>query len=106
MEREPSARANSWATLSLGNINMETWTYRLGESKKIGTIKYGLESPRTQTLEGLRWRGQAATKNYKSISCQRGQHKITNLQMSKENFKEKEKLVTGPDCGLTPGQTG
>jgi hypothetical protein len=26
--------------------------------------------------------------------------------MFKENFKEKEKLVTGPDCGLTPGQTG
>jgi hypothetical protein len=32
-------------------------------------------------------------------------YKITNQQLSKENFKEKEKLVTGPDCGLTPGQT-
>jgi hypothetical protein len=26
--------------------------------------------------------------------------------VSKENFKKKEKLVTGPDGGLTPGQTG
>jgi hypothetical protein len=32
--------------------------------------------------------------------------KITNLQLSKENFKEKEKLVTRPDDGLTPEQTG
>jgi hypothetical protein len=31
---------------------------------------------------------------------------MTNLQLSKENLKEKEKLVTGPDGGLTPGQTG
>jgi hypothetical protein len=23
-----------------------------------------------------------------------------------DNFKGKEKLVTGPNCGLTPGQTG
>jgi hypothetical protein len=27
-------------------------------------------------------------------------------EMSKEDFKENEKLVTGPDGGLTPGQTG
>jgi hypothetical protein len=33
-------------------------------------------------------------------------YKITSPQLSKENFKEKEKLVTGPDVGLTPGQTG
>jgi hypothetical protein len=26
--------------------------------------------------------------------------------VSKENLKEKEKLVMGPDDGLTPGQTG
>jgi hypothetical protein len=29
-----------------------------------------------------------------------------NPQLSKENFKEKEKLVMGPDGGLTPGHTG
>jgi hypothetical protein len=40
-------------------------------------------------------------------SSQRGRYKITNPQLSKENFKEKEKLVMGPDGGgLTPGQTG
>jgi hypothetical protein len=39
-------------------------------------------------------------------SRQRGRYKITNQQMSKEIFKEKEKLVTDPDGGLTPGQTG
>jgi hypothetical protein len=27
-------------------------------------------------------------------------------QESKENFKEKEKFVTGPNSGLTPGQFG
>jgi hypothetical protein len=39
-------------------------------------------------------------------SRQRRRYKITNPQLSKENFKEKEQLVTGPDGGLTPGQTG
>jgi hypothetical protein len=29
-------------------------------------------------------------------SHQRGRYKITNPQLSKENFKEKEKLVVGP----------
>jgi hypothetical protein len=29
-------------------------------------------------------------------SRQRGHYKITNPQLSKENFKDKEKLVTGP----------
>jgi hypothetical protein len=29
-------------------------------------------------------------------SRQRGRHKITNTQLSKENFKEKETLVAGP----------
>jgi hypothetical protein len=31
---------------------------------------------------------------------------IANLQLSKENFTKKEKLVMGPDGGLTLGQTG
>jgi hypothetical protein len=39
-------------------------------------------------------------------SRQIGRYKITDPQLSKENFKEKEKLFTGPDGGLTPGQTG
>jgi hypothetical protein len=28
------------------------------------------------------------------------------MKVSKEHFKEKEKLVKGPDIALTPGQTG
>jgi hypothetical protein len=39
-------------------------------------------------------------------SRQRGRYKITNIQLSKDNFEEKEKLVTDPVGGLTPGQTG
>jgi hypothetical protein len=31
---------------------------------------------------------------------------MINPQLSEENFKEKGKLVTGPDGGLTAGQTG
>jgi hypothetical protein len=52
--------------------------------------------------------GEALQQHYLTdpSSHQRGRYKITNPQLSKENFKEKEKLVTGPDGGLTPGQTG
>jgi hypothetical protein len=39
-------------------------------------------------------------------SRQRGRYKITNPQLSKDNFKEKEKSVTGLYGGLTPRQTG
>jgi hypothetical protein len=39
-------------------------------------------------------------------SRQRGRYNITVPQLSKENFKEKEKLVTGRDGCLVPRQTG
>jgi hypothetical protein len=62
---------------------------------RIETIKYGLESRGTQKREGLRWRGPAETVNYRSIlSTERALQK-RNSQLSKENFKEKKKLVTG-----------
>jgi hypothetical protein len=32
-KREPSARGYNWATLFLGDINMETWPSRFGESQ-------------------------------------------------------------------------
>jgi deoxyhypusine synthase len=65
-------------------------------------MKHDLESHGTLTLEGLRLRGQTA----KDLSSrQRGLHKITNAQVSKENFKENESFVTGVDGDLTPGQT-
>jgi hypothetical protein len=44
--------------------------------------------------------GKAQKQLYKYItdpsSRQRGRYKITNPQLSKENFKEKQKLFTGP----------
>jgi hypothetical protein len=44
--------------------------------------------------------GQALKQLYESItdpsSRQRGCHKTTNLQLSKENFNEKEKIVYAP----------
>jgi hypothetical protein len=39
-------------------------------------------------------------------SRQRGRYTLTNSQLSKENFKEKVESITGPGCGLTPGETG
>jgi hypothetical protein len=38
----------NWASLFLGEINTGTWPPRLGESKKIETIKYARESHGTQ----------------------------------------------------------
>jgi hypothetical protein len=49
--------------------------------------------------------GEAQQYSTDPPSRQRGHHKIMNRQLSKEKFKEKEKLVTGPDSG-PPGQTG
>jgi hypothetical protein len=39
---------------------------------------------------------QQQQQNTDPSSRQRGHYKITNPQLSKENFKEKEKLVAGP----------
>jgi hypothetical protein len=77
----------------------------LGVSR-IGTIKYGLESRGTQTREGLRWQGQAATVNYRPILSSERASQNNKPQLPKENFKKKEKLVMGPDCDLPPGETG
>jgi hypothetical protein len=38
-----------------------------GGVSKIWKIKYGLESHGSQNREGLRWRGQAATINYRPV---------------------------------------
>jgi hypothetical protein len=56
-------------------------------------VKYSLECRGTHTGAGLRWRRTAITD---PSSRQRWRYKITNLQLSKEYFKEKEKLVAGP----------
>jgi hypothetical protein len=40
---------------------------QFGGISRIGTINYGLESHGTQALVGLRWRGPAATVNYRPV---------------------------------------
>jgi hypothetical protein len=40
---------------------------QIGGVSRIGTRKYGLESRRTHTRAGLRWRGPAATVNYRPV---------------------------------------
>jgi hypothetical protein len=69
---------------------MGTWPPRLGESQELGRLNM-VFSP-----AGLRWRGPAATVNYRPVLSSERAYKITNPQLSKENFKEKEKLVAGP----------
>jgi hypothetical protein len=51
-----------------------SWGYKHGDLalkvegvSRIGTIIYGLESRGTQTRAGLRWRGSAATVNYRPV---------------------------------------
>jgi hypothetical protein len=65
--KETQGRRYIWATLFLWDINTGTWPSRFGESQELGTIKQGLESRETQTREGLRWRGPAATVNYRPV---------------------------------------
>jgi hypothetical protein len=40
---------------------------QVGGVSRIGTIKYGIEPSGTQTRAGLRWRGPAATVNYRPV---------------------------------------
>jgi hypothetical protein len=40
----------------------------------------------------------------KAAGSQRGRLEITNPQLSNDDFKEKEKLATAADGGLTPGR--
>jgi hypothetical protein len=85
---------------------MGTWPYKFGWVPKTGAIKYGLESRGTQTWQEQLWKCQVATINYTPVLSSEGAPEVTNQQLSKENFKEEENLVTVPDCALTPGQTG
>jgi hypothetical protein len=80
------------------DINTEL-ALQVGGVSRIGTIKYGLKSRGSQILAGLRWRGPAATVNYRPIlSSERAlqNNKLTNPKLFKENFKEKGKLAAGP----------
>jgi hypothetical protein len=84
-----------------GDLALQGW----GVSK-IGTIKCGLESRGIQTLAGLRWRVPAATLYYSPVLSSERVLQNNKLQLSKENFKEKEKLVAVADGYLTPRRTG
>jgi hypothetical protein len=63
---------------------------QIGGVSKIGTIKYGLESRGTQTRAGLRWRGPAATVNYRPVFSPERALQNNKPLLSKEN------LVSGP----------
>jgi hypothetical protein len=72
------------------------------------TIRYGHEFRWTQIRERLRWRGPAATVNYRPIlSSGRVPHKEIETQLSKENFHEKKRKIwlRAPDGGLILGET-
>jgi hypothetical protein len=62
------------------------------------TVIYGREFCGTSTQEWLLWQGPEAILQQITdpSSRQRGRYKITKSQLSKANFKEKEKSVTGP----------
>jgi hypothetical protein len=62
------------------------------------TVKYGREFCVTSTQEKLLWQGPEAIVQEITdpTSRQRERYKITNSQLPKEYFKEKEKLVTDP----------
>jgi hypothetical protein len=73
---------------------------------KLETIKFGHESRVTRTRETLPCRGTAATVNNRPVLSSERAPITADPKLSKENLKEKEKLVRAPDGGLTPGQTG
>jgi hypothetical protein len=71
----------------LKNWNKKIWSCAPRDSDLIGTVLARPSSnSKLQTLPLVRQAPQ-----------------IINPKLSKENFKEKEKLVMGPDGGLTPG---
>jgi hypothetical protein len=69
---------------------------QVGGVSRIETIKYGIESRETQTRVGLRWLRPAVTVNYRPVLSSERALQNKNPQLSKDNFKKKEKLVAGP----------
>jgi hypothetical protein len=72
----------------------------LGESQELGQLNMVL-SP-TGLSRKRNCAGEVQQQQYITdpSSRQRGRYKITNLQLSKGNFKKKEKLVAGPSWVL------
>jgi hypothetical protein len=106
LHRSPASRkrqrkGNQCPGAYLGHPVLERYKYgdlalQVGGVSSIEIIKYGLESRGTKTRTGLRWLDQQQQYITDPSSRQRGYYNITNPQLSKENFKEKEKLVAGP----------
>jgi hypothetical protein len=67
------------------DINTGTWPFRFGESQELGVLRDS--DPSGTALSRI---------SIETRPLVRGRYKITNSQLSKENFKEKEKLVAGP----------
>jgi hypothetical protein len=66
-------------------------------------MKFGDEFRGTLTRERLRWRSPAGTVNYRSVlSSERGPI-ITNMRLSEENFKEREKKKAGYGSKMAAG---
>jgi hypothetical protein len=73
-----------------GDLALQVW-----EVSKIGAIKYGLESRGTQIREALRWRGPAATVNYRPVLSSERALQITNHNCLK-TISRRKKLVADP----------
>jgi hypothetical protein len=78
---------------------------QVGRVSRIGAIKYGPES-RGTALASTSSNSKLYTRPLVREDYIITNHKITNRQLSKENFEEKEKLVAGQDGCLTPRRTG
>jgi hypothetical protein len=90
-----------------GGYKHGNFALQVGRVSKIGKIEYGFESRGTQTPRGTALaRSSSNSKLQTRPLVRESAIKIINPQQCKENFKEKEKLVTDPKCGLTPGQAG
>jgi hypothetical protein len=64
---EPSARGVYLGHPVPGGHKYGELAFQIVGVSRIGTIKYGIESRGTQNRAGLRWRGPAATVNYRPV---------------------------------------
>jgi hypothetical protein len=85
MNEQPEAE---WSACVEAGSNTSTVTLRIvgGDEKgslKSETVKYGRESQRTRTKEGLRWQGPAAhIKDRPDLSSERAPHKIKTVTVT------------------------
>jgi hypothetical protein len=97
-EREPSTWWYNCATLSLGDINTETWSSRLGESP-IWDSKIWNSDPRMTALA----RFSNCKRQTRPLVIGGAPHQQTRNCLT---AKKKKNWSCAPDGGLTPRQTG